>query len=317
LIEERIGATRNQISNKCKVLEVSIARIKTAENELLPLPPHPLREAERSGRSPHGEATRVDQIAGGAIPATQQPSGSPAPSDQAASKTKALIARLSTAPDASERFQILRQLTAAPPADRQAAIGALVAALDDLAPVVRQCAIDCLRSFGPDAEPAVPALVKHFHSDATRSNRQLILGLLGDVNGDSTEGLNLLIEVARGASSGKARMLSKRYSISERTTAIVALGRLGPKAGKAVPVLLDILKLSAADIEQFRESFRVSAEALGNIGVSGRGVSTTLKHFRDGKGIRPPHSGQIEQAKLNADTALKKLELTRGSQPEC
>ncbi|MGH7140191.1 MAG: hypothetical protein ACREHD_31010 [Pirellulales bacterium] len=107
-------------------------------------------------------------------------------------------------------------------------------------------------------------------------------------------------------------MLSKRYRAEERTAAIANLGRLGDNAEKAVPVLLEILKLSASDIEAFHEPFRNSADSLAKIGVSGRGVTATLKQFRDGKGIRPAKSHWIAEAKVVADTALRSLHSSDG-----
>lgn len=220
----------------------------------------------------------------------------------------ALITRLSTAPDPGERMQIIRRLTQVAPVDRQAAIDAITSALDDVSSSVADMALQCLRTFGQDARSAVPSLVNRFKGEASAQDRIAILHVLSDVNGDSSQGLSLLIEVVRGASSGKTRLTSSRYSVPERLAAVDALGRLGPKAERAVPVLLDALKLSALDMEHFDTIFEKTAMALGRIGVSGRGVAATLRQFRDGKGIRPPNTNIVAHAKETADTVLKTLD---------
>lgn len=248
-----------------------------------------------------------------ARPATRPPASFP-PARPEQPPATSLIERLATAPTPDERVQIIHQLTAVAPADRQAAIDAIAVALDDASPSVKYAALESLKSFGFDAKSTVPLLVKRFESESNSVQRQQILQLLGYINDDASEGINLLIEVVRGTTGGKARLISSRYTVSERTMAVRVLGQLGPSAEKAVPALLEVLKLSAMDVEKFTETFQQCADALARIGVSQRGVSAAFKQFRAGKGIRPAKPHLVERIKEISDTTLKTLEETAAAQ---
>jgi hypothetical protein len=228
-----------------------------------------------------------------------------APKTKTSTLAQPLIDRLAD-PSDSVRQKAVNDLCRVGSDDAEPACLAMVAALDDISPRVREAALRGIRNFGPLAQPAVPILIARYRDAGDKRAKAELIEILGFVNGDSEKGIKLLIEVTRGASAGKARMFSKEYSPEERLAAVTALGRIGPPAEKAVPTLLGVLKLSALDLKKYKAVFVASADALGKVGIVDRGVETTLKKIRDGKGVKPPN--MVEDARVVADSALRRLE---------
>jgi len=238
-----------------------------------------------------------------------------APKKKTSALAQQLIDRLDD-PSDSVRQKAVNDLSRVGSDDAEPACLAMVAALDDISPRVREAALRGIRNFGPLAQPAVPTLIARYREAGDKRAKAELIEILGFVNGDAEKGIRLLIEVTRGASAGKARMFSKEFSPEERLAAVTALGRVGPPAEKAVPTILGVLKLSALDLKKYKAVFVASADALGKVGIVDRGVETTLKKIRDGKGVKPPN--MVEEARVVADSALRRLEQSgrKSGQPE-
>ncbi|WP_298867167.1 HEAT repeat domain-containing protein [uncultured Gimesia sp.] len=123
-------------------------------------------------------------------------------------------------------------------------INGLIEVLSDENPNCRSRAAYALGQFGPQAKPAVPALLASLNmlqdveqevphnslqESTRRSLRRSLIDALGDIGHASPEVIQALITTLN----------DKRYSIS-RESAAIALGKLGPKAVGAVPDLVKV-----------------------------------------------------------------------------
>jgi hypothetical protein len=79
---------------------------------------------------------------------------------------------------------------------------------------------------------------------------------------------------------------------------------LGPAAKPAEPVMIDLLKITAADLDDDLSTYRVVTLALAKIGA--RRAMSLLKQHRNGKGLQGSEH-QIRSAKVAADTAIRML----------
>jgi len=88
-----------------------------------------------------------------------------------------------------------------------------------------ECALSCLRLLGPDAEAAVPDLIKLARHPNLHTSQSAVI-LLGDIHRRPESTVPLLTELARSD------------DLTMRDAAVQALGNFGPAAQSAVPVLL-------------------------------------------------------------------------------
>jgi hypothetical protein len=114
--------------------------------------------------------------------------------------------------------------------------------------------------------------------------------------------VNRLIALAIG---GNGRTSSKDFLPEERLAAVHAIGQMGPDAKRAVPVLLDVVRVSALDLNEHQALFLASVSALVKVGIVDEQVITTLQAIRRGEGVHPLQSA--ETAHVVADSALRLL----------
>jgi hypothetical protein len=104
----------------------------------------------------------------------------------------------------------------------------------------------------------------------------------------------------------KPRTLSEDLLPDERLAAVNEIGLMGPVAEKAVPALLEVLKLSALDMANDQAVFLASVDALVKVGVVDQAVVSTLETIREGKGVSP--ADRVETARVAANRALNRLQ---------
>lgn len=150
------------------------------------------------------------------------------------------------------RCEALRTLGAIGPRDR-AVFPTVIEGLGDKEPQVVAMAVFGVRSMGPDARAAVPALVKLLQAKDVKVDpdslypRQLAIIALGEMGPAAKEAVPVLIEVFRADSD-----------LGLRHEAVSALTRIGPAADAALPVLLAEAKRGSMDhlqrgAEQYEE----------------------------------------------------------------
>jgi HEAT repeat protein len=133
------------------------------------------------------------------------------------------------------------------------ALEEVIAALDDPSPLVRRAGLEILASQGPKAAPAVPALLRLLEHEGDRQAAVKTLSSLGP---------EVLVQAYRDRAAGQPQV---------RTGILEALGRLGPSASTAVPLLLEALGDADAGV-------RCTASiALGWTGVRSQEVLQALQ----------------------------------------
>jgi HEAT repeat protein len=195
------------------------------------------------------------------------------------------------------------------------AVNALIGALGDVSGSVKLAAVMALGKIGPPAIKAVPNIIECYQKDTVAKAE--IIRTLGCIGQDSPEAIDFLIAVVRGGKGGAIRPLDgKQPPKALRQEAIATLGKVGPKAKKCIPALLDILNVAAADVAHQEQLFTVTVDALSVIGIGDKRVLATLKRFQQGKGFRAKNKGTqaLDHAILSADSAVKRLE--RAEQPD-
>lgn len=214
-----------------------------------------------------------------------------------------------SSPNVITRSQACQALGNTSEKDRDKAVDALVGALDDIAGTVRLAAAMALVQIGPEARKAIPRLIECYQKETIHPKE--VVKALGRVGPNDPKAVDFLIEVVRGGRSGAVRPLStSKPPRALRDDAIDVLAKLDPKPVKAIPVLLDVLNMAAADLVHYQHTFSKTADALSVIGVGDKKVAATLKRFQQGKGfkVKGKESPQLKQAILAADSAVKRLE---------
>jgi HEAT repeat protein len=116
---------------------------------------------------------------------------------------------------------------------------------------VRLAVLDAVTSLGPDAAPAVPALVQTLRTDYG--------GQRSEESHQDYRSAIALAAIGKPAVEGLRGLLKERKE-SVRAEVVMALGRIGPDAGPAVP---DLMPLLAENSERIRGE---ASQALGRIG---------------------------------------------------
>jgi HEAT repeat protein len=183
-----------------------------------------------------------------------------------------------------------------------AAVPALTEALEVKDGRLQAYAAMALKQIGPDAKPAVPALievVKKYKEPAQLAKLQAIAAL-GKIGSGAKEAVPILIDVTK----------EKPPTSAARLAAVTALGQIGPEAKAAVPTLIDLLGEEETKAGPIRLE---AARALGLIGsAAGEEAISALVALLDNKKLGPARIvainalGQIGPPAKNAVAALKK-----------
>ncbi len=138
------------------------------------------------------------------------------------------------------------------------AVPALVRALENQNPEVRECAAEALRQLKSGAAPAVPALIRALDDEqkSVQMRSALVLGAIGPDAGAAVPRLIGLLKEGDG---------------SLVWAAAIALGNIGPAAKEAAPALVKLLNDSDLHV-------RLSAaKALTQVGEKERGIQALEK----------------------------------------
>jgi HEAT repeat protein len=144
-----------------------------------------------------------------------------------------------------------------------------------------------LRQIGPEAADAVPTLLK-LGQDADKRSR-VVFTLVG-IAPTQPDAVAFLVDVVR---SGEA---------FDRRDAIQALGKIGPAAAAAVPVLRERLRAhwdNSAKVAYSGENYLETIEAVGNIGPAAKDAIPELQ-----QALKHPY----EYMRAAAASALEKIE---------
>ena len=212
-------------------------------------------------------------------------------------------------PNVLARTNACHSLGQASEKDQAIALDALLDAMRDPSGTVRGAAVQAIGNMGPGAARAIPRLIDIYRDGSI--SKTAIINALVRIGPDSPAVIDLLMEVVRGGRSGSVRPMSNsQYPLQLRHEAIHAVERIGPKANKAVPVLLDLLAMTAADIEHQWFTFGETVEALSIVGVGDKRVFTAIKRLQQGKGLpaKSKNTQSYDNAILAADSALKRLQ---------
>jgi HEAT repeat protein len=183
-----------------------------------------------------------------------------------------------------------------------AAVPALMETLEVKDGRVQAYAATALMRIGPDAKPAVPALIEVVkkYKDPAHLARLNAIAALGKIGPGAKEAVPTLAEVAK----------DKPPMSAARLAAVTALGQIGPEAKAAVPTLIDLLGEEESKAGPLRLE---AARALGQIGgAAGEEATSALVALVENKKLGPARIvainalGQIGAPAKNAVAALKK-----------
>lgn len=144
-----------------------------------------------------------------------------------------------------------------------------------------------LRQIGPEAVDAVPTLLK-LAEDATKRSR-VVFTLVG-IAPTQPDAVAFLVDVVRNGEG------------FDRRNAIQALGKIGPPAAAAVPVLRERLRAhwdGPARVAYAGENYQETIEAVGSIGPAAKDAIPELQ-----QALRHPY----EYIRAAAASALRKIE---------
>jgi hypothetical protein len=127
---------------------------------------------------------------------------------------------------------------------------ALLAGLDDADPHVRAVCAAALPQVGVPAERAVPALLARLETD----QRVQFVDAVGEYRGEAREAVGPLVQLVENAAS----------DADLRRSAVWALGRIGPDAAAALPVLLRCLSDDRVSVRE------AAAGTIGMLGAPAR-----------------------------------------------
>jgi HEAT repeat protein len=216
--------------------------------------------------------------------------------------------------------------------DKRAAVTGLANRLRDVDGNARSAAIKALAAIGPPAKSAVPALIELMHSGGEApidpggwtpvgDLLTLTIDCLGAMVSASPEALAELIGLVKKPLESK----DADYRTWDLACAATrALGKAGPDAEQAVPILMDVLRYAVAEPPGGDQAFSkpysragiygIAAEAIAAIG-SGRPMPLLNAH-RKGTDVRTETPADRQQIMQDADTAYRKLEWKMASPPK-
>jgi HEAT repeat protein len=183
-----------------------------------------------------------------------------------------------------------------------AAVPALTEALEVKDGRLQAYAAMALKQIGPDAKPAVPALVEVIkkYKEPAQSAKLQAIAALGKIGAGAKEAVPVLIDVTK----------EKPPTSAARLAAVTALGQIGPEAKTAVPTLIELLGEEEIKAGPIRLE---AARALGLIGsAAGEEAISALVALLENKKLGPSRIvainalGQIGPPAKNALAALKK-----------
>ena len=164
---------------------------------------------------------------------------------------------------------------------------------------VRYHAAEALDQIGPDAKDGVPALVEGL-KDENINVRRYAAGALGQIGSNAKEAVSALVQALKDNNDGVRRYEERWLRPKKedgpsrlRRSIVEALGRIGPEAKEAVPLIVRSLK------DDYDPNVRVAAaEALGEIGSEAtEAVSALVEALED-------YDSEVGQ---RAAKALKKI----------
>ena len=179
----------------------------------------------------------------------------------------------------------------------KAVVPALIAALTDKLPQVRQNAINALIRLRADARAAVPALIAVMKDPENDTNAQVFLhtiqegaaSALGYVSEGTADAVPALTDVLKGESSDHMKAAAAR-----------SLGLIGPAAKEAVPTLYETLKHKDRHV---REEATITLRALGeNI----EPFQLTAEDKKQGRVMKPKDDGKGPKKNGAEDRPSKK-----------
>jgi HEAT repeat protein/Tfp pilus assembly protein PilF len=141
------------------------------------------------------------------------------------------------------------------------AVPALGRALDHPDSEVRGKVVEALANFGPDAKPAVPALVEALTRTVQTDLQKEIAHTLGEIGPAAKEAVPQLINLVRSRKDPEGFL---------NVVAADALGKMGAAAATAVPTLAAALRSDDVRLPT------VAAEALGSIGAEAKAAIPAL-----------------------------------------
>ncbi|HMF15364.1 MAG TPA: HEAT repeat domain-containing protein, partial [Gemmataceae bacterium] len=183
-----------------------------------------------------------------------------------------------------------------------AAVPALADALKSKEGRAQAYAAMALKQIGPDAKPAVAALIEvvKAHKEPAQLAKLNAIAALGRIGPGAKEAVPTLMEVTK----------EKPPTSASRLAAITALGQIGPEAKAAVPTLIDLLGEEETKSGPVRLE---AARALGLMGsVAGEEATSALVALVENKKLGPSRIvainslGQIGAPAKNAVPALRK-----------
>jgi hypothetical protein len=214
-------------------------------------------------------------------------------------KKRGLLAKLES-PDPHQRSEAALELGKLRVIEDEV-LDSILKLLDDVDPAVRDSAVMTFGLLGSGAAVVVPKLTKHYKKDV--AVRRTIVDVMIIMGSESDEAVRFLVDLVRGMPSGTTRPLD--FGLAEaRMAACQALGRLGTHGRLGVPVLMDIAKFAAVDLQQYAHFFNAAIDSLGMIGD--RRCLSLLDSYRDGKGLKG-QAGLVQAAATRADSAYRNI----------
>ena len=177
-------------------------------------------------------------------------------------------------------------------------------------------ALELLKTMGPAAAPAVPAVAALLKDDTTHyiygGTPEWQEGIGQDIHGPALEVLGAIGRGAKDAVPAIVEFFNKHkaptdaYDVGRRDLALEALAKIGPDAASAVPVLADYIKDASPLGQWFHSSPSLEAQpfipvfsVLERIGPAAKAAVLNLKRYT---GL--PHTGRVRQAALQAILAI-------------
>ncbi len=192
------------------------------------------------------------------------------------------------------------------------ALRALLLAMDDPEPLVREAAACALGEIGEEAESAVPALIKMVQGDVRMENRHMAVKALGKIGPPSKTAVKILMDIAKGGAGETGDLPFRQNKRPQpliqsqilRCDAIRSIGQTRCDENATLGFLLQVLQSGAADADGHGSPYFVAAaEAVSTIGNKFEPILVTLERAKRIAG----NGGGPKRVREAADKALRKL----------